>query len=75
MGTIIDEDESFGRQKTEDKWVHLPSTPPLCVLYFYHRLLIGWVVVSVSYMVCWYYLLVVATYALDMIVVGGIYFS
>ena len=46
LGTIIDGDESFGRQKTEDKWVPLPSTPPLLVLYFYHMLLIGWVVVS-----------------------------
>ena len=74
LGTIIDGDKSFGRQKTEDNGVPLPSTPPLLVSYFYHTLLIGWVVVSVSYMVCWYYMLVVATYALDMVVVGGIYF-
>ena len=75
MGTIIGWDESFGRQETRDRWVPLPSTPPLLVLYFYHMLLIGWGgSIFVSYMVCWYYMLVVGTYALDMIVVGGIYF-
>ena len=28
LGTIIDGDKSFGRQKTEDNGVPLPSTPP-----------------------------------------------
>ena len=50
MGTIVGWDKSFGRQKTEDKWGLLPSTPPLCVLYFYHMLLLG-----VSVCVCYYW--------------------
>ena len=37
LGTIIDGDKSSGRQKTEDKWVPLPSTPPpLCVVFLPH---------------------------------------
>ena len=34
LGTIIDGDKSFGRQKTEDKWGLLPSTPPsVCCIF------------------------------------------
>ena len=74
MGTIIDGGESFSRQETRDRRGLLPSTPPLFVLYFYHKLLLGiWV----------YYLLVVGVsvgyisrgYLLNrLLVVGGIYF-
>ena len=74
MGTIVGGDKSFRRQKTEDKWGLLPSTPPLFVLYFYHILLMMWGGYVFDSYNWGYYLLVAVPYALDMIVVGGIYF-
>ena len=60
------------RQKTSGYPYPLP--PPLGVVFLPHvTYMVGGGIFD-SYMVCWYYMLVVATYALDMIVVGGIYF-
>ena len=36
MGTMVGGDKSFGRQKTEDRWVPLPFTPPLGVVFLPH---------------------------------------
>ena len=76
--------KSFERQRTRDKWVPLPSTPPLLALYFYNILLLGvyggicyywgWVYVYVSSGSVWWYMIVVSPYAQNVIVVGGIYF-
>ena len=36
MGTIIGWGKSFGRQRTRDKWVPLPVTPPFGVVFLPH---------------------------------------
>ena len=60
------------RQKTVPPYYPLP--PPLGVVFLPHVTYRVGGGIFVSYMVCWYYMLVVATYALDMIVVGGYLF-